>query len=399
MAAANTTTAAAKKVILAPMVRTGELPTRLLSLKRVINKRTGTIDFVKPSGGARGEEKVVFRTHPEIEGGKVVFQMGTANAELAVEAAKVLVSRGEDGEREGGTVVAGVDVNSGCPKHFSIHAGMGAGLLKNPDNLVAILTSLVTQIGIPHSLPISVKIRLLEPHSETLKLVERLCTTGIYRLTLHCRTIPQRPRDPAIRDVLADVANICHAAGVECIANGDVLSRSHALQLCDEYGVDGCMIARAAEVNMSVFLPDKPLPWKEIADEFVKTAVKIESHFTNTKFVLGRIIPGKDPIYQKVHQAKTHEQICGILGIPYEPLSPTIVEEMPVEGKAATKAVEKAKSVSATARAAGGVVAPRKEGRKLAERGVGSAANIKAAAEREAETATVTIPEQAPVSA
>lgn len=135
MAAANTT-ATAKKVILAPMVRTGELPTRLLSLKygadmvwgpeivdkaiigckRVINKRTGTIDFVKPSGGARGEEKVVFRTHPEIEGGKVVFQMGTANAELAVEAAKVLVSRGEDGEREGGTVVVGVDVNSGCPK-------------------------------------------------------------------------------------------------------------------------------------------------------------------------------------------------------------------------------------------------------------------------------------------
>lgn len=142
MAAANTTTAtAAKKVILAPMVRTGELPTRLLSLKygadmvwgpeivdkaiigckRVINKRTGTIDFVKPSGGARGEEKVVFRTHPEIEGGKVVFQMGTANAELAVEAAKVLVSRGEDGEREGGTVVAGVDVNSGCPKVCECH--------------------------------------------------------------------------------------------------------------------------------------------------------------------------------------------------------------------------------------------------------------------------------------
>lgn len=40
-----------------------------------------------------------------MEAGKLVFQLGTASAELAVEAAKLVASD-----------VAGIDVNSGCPK-------------------------------------------------------------------------------------------------------------------------------------------------------------------------------------------------------------------------------------------------------------------------------------------
>ncbi|KAL4234051.1 tRNA-dihydrouridine(20) synthase [NAD(P)+]-like protein [Mactra antiquata] len=76
------------KVILAPMVRIGTLPTRLLALKygadivyseeiidhkilsaeRIENTVLGTIDYVL------SDSTLVFRTHPE-EKGKVVFQM------------------------------------------------------------------------------------------------------------------------------------------------------------------------------------------------------------------------------------------------------------------------------------------------------------------------------------
>jgi hypothetical protein len=34
--------------------------------------------------------------------------------------------------------VAGIDVNCGCPKKFSIQGGMGAALLTNPDKLIAV---------------------------------------------------------------------------------------------------------------------------------------------------------------------------------------------------------------------------------------------------------------------
>ncbi|RPA91363.1 FMN-linked oxidoreductase [Choiromyces venosus 120613-1] len=374
----------AGKCVLAPMVRTGELPTRLLALKygadlvwgpetvdkgiigaqRVVNSKINCIDFVKPQTGGQYDEKVVFRTCPTMEAGKLIFQLGTASPELAVEAAKIVVGD-----------VAGIDVNSGCPKHFSIHSGMGAALLKNPDRLVDILTSLVTEVGAPNSVPISVKIRLLEPHSDTIDLVRRLCTTGISRVTVHCRTIPMRPREPAIRDVLSQIADVCHEAGIECFANGDVNSRAHAEELIEMYGVDGCMIARAAETNPSIFLSGEKLPWLDVAKEYVRTAIEVDNHFSNIKFCLSHIIPGKTELYPLISRSKTVRQICEILEIPYEPPTPRAEEKVVEKGKAKS---------SATAKAAGGG-SVKHGGKKQKERGVG--------------THSKTIPEQEPQQA
>lgn len=267
-------------------------------------------------------------------------------------------------------------------QHFSIHAGMGAALLKVPEKLIEILTSLVTEVGVPSLLPISVKIRLLEPLSDTVDLVRRICTTGVSRVTVHCRTIPMRPRDTAIRDVLSDIAKVCHEAGVECFANGDVTSRTHAEQLIKEYGVDGCMIARAAETNPSVFLPGDKLPWYDIAREYLRTSIEFDHHFPNIKFCLSHIVPGKSPLHLAITRCKTPQQACEILGVPFE--------HLPVEGKAKkvnSGAVEKAKAFSETARAAGGGVAVKSGGKKTNERGVSVHGNE--AAERELQQATI----------
>lgn len=349
----------------------------IIGAVRTPNLRTNTIDFIKAS--ARADGKIIFRTLPSAEKGKLIFQLGTASPELAVEAAKVVAGD-----------VDGIDVNSGCPKHFSIHAGMGAALLKAPEKLVAILTALVNEVGTPYSVPISVKIRLLEPHSETVELVRRLCLTGISRLTVHCRTIPMRPREPAVRDVLTSIASVCRASGVKVFANGDVDSRAHALQLCEEYGVDGCMIARAAETNMSVFRAEGALPWREVAEEFLRTAVSVESHFTNTKFCLGHVIPGKSEYYSKVIRSRTYDQVFEVLGMVYEPPVGTEVEGK-VEEKVGSNAVEKAKTLSDTVRAASGSAAPLKSGKKSSVRGVASDAAVGPMVEREKQQATAVI--------
>lgn len=103
------------KVILAPMVRVGTLPMRLLALqfgadlvyteelidyklmkcKRVENQVLNTIDFIDENDG----NNVVFRTCDK-EKGKVILQIGTADAERAVRAAKLVEND-----------VAGIDVN------------------------------------------------------------------------------------------------------------------------------------------------------------------------------------------------------------------------------------------------------------------------------------------------
>jgi tRNA-dihydrouridine synthase 2 len=53
--------------------------------------------------------------------------------------------------------VAGIDVNMGCPKEFSLKGGMGAALLTQPEKVRELLTTLVEGV----SKPVTCKIRIL----------------------------------------------------------------------------------------------------------------------------------------------------------------------------------------------------------------------------------------------
>jgi tRNA-dihydrouridine synthase 2 len=318
-------------IVLAPMVRSGELPSRLLALKygaslvwgpetvdrsmigttRRINPRTSCVEFTRwSSNGGRADqplkESVIYRIDPSRERGKLVFQIGTASPELAVQAAKLVAGD-----------VAGIDVNAGCPKPFSTSGGMGAALLRIPDRLATILEALVKEVGKVWEIGISVKIRLLETPEKTEALVRKLCGTGITGLTVHCRTTPMRPRERAIREQLRMIGNVCREMGVACLMNGDVSSRDHALDLIKEYNVDGAMIATAAEKNPSCFLTAEQgglIHWREVAKEYMRLAMEVENKWGNTKFVLSQIIPGKDACYVKATQSKSYAHCVDVMG-------------------------------------------------------------------------------------
>lgn len=322
------------KLVLAPMVRSGELPSRLLALHygadlvwgpetvdrsiigttRTFNTGLSTVDFTRLSNnGSHGprkdqRESVIFRLHPEREGKKLIFQLGTSDPERAVEAAKLIAGD-----------VAGIDVNAGCPKPFSTSGGMGAALLKTPDKLCSILEALVKNVASEFEIGISVKIRLLETLEETETLVRRLCATGITGLTIHCRTTPMRPREKAIREQLKMIAGICREAGVACLMNGDVANRDDAQDLVTEFGVDGAMIATAAETNPSCFRKKEEgglEPWRDVVELYLKTCMEMENRWGNTKYLLGHLIPGKHGVYRGVTASKSYTGICELLGFP-----------------------------------------------------------------------------------
>lgn len=276
----------------------------MIGTTRKINPRTNIVEFTRlssnglknPALNPEQRESIIYRIHPELERGKLIYQIGTSNPEYAVQAAKLVAGD-----------VAGIDVNAGCPKPFSTSGGMGAALLRTPDKLAAILEALVKEVGQVFEIGISVKIRLLHIPEETEALVRKLVATGITGLTIHCRTTPMRPRERAIRDQLRMIASVCREAGVACIMNGDVESREQALQLVDEYGVDGAMIATAAEKNPSVFRSKEQggkLPWFEVSQEYLRTALSVENRWGNTKFLLAQHMLGKDPRYQQMNQGK-----------------------------------------------------------------------------------------------
>lgn len=125
---------------------------------------TGTIDY-------RKGKAMTFSTC-DAEKGKVILQLGTADPDLALEAALTLKND-----------VSAVDLNCGCPKKFSIQGGMGAALLSNPELLEKILTKLVKHSG----MPVTCKIRLLDTREKTIELVKMIVSTGVKALTVHCR--------------------------------------------------------------------------------------------------------------------------------------------------------------------------------------------------------------------
>lgn len=382
------------KVVLAPMVRSGELPSRLLALKygadlvwgpetvdksmigttKRFNPTTSTIDFTRlPSNSSRPQppvqkESLIYRLHPTREHGKLIFQIGTASPETAVEAAKLVA---ED--------VAGIDVNAGCPKPFSTSGGMGAALLQTPDLLASILVALVKEVGEVYKIGISVKIRLLETAEKTEALVRKLCRTGITGLTVHCRTAPMRPKERAIREQLRMIANICREEGVACLMNGDVRDRDEALQLAQEYDVDGGMIATAAEANSSCFRTKEEgglLPWREVVIEYMKIALEVENKWGNTKFLLSQLMPGKAEVFKKVTACMSYRQVCEVMEL-YDmvDLAKDVDERLDINEQKETKAMKKAKHQNKSAQAAGGAFGKQRsidrESRSLlSERGV-----------------------------
>ncbi|XP_059986529.1 tRNA-dihydrouridine(20) synthase [NAD(P)+]-like isoform X4 [Lagenorhynchus albirostris] len=192
------------KLILAPMVRVGTLPMRLLALdygadivyceelidlkmlqcKRVVNEALSTVDFVAP------DDRVVFRTC-EREQSRVVFQMGTSDAERALAVARLVEND-----------VAGIDVNMGCPKEYSTKGGMGAALLSDPDKIEKILSTLVKGT----QRPVTCKIRILPSLEDTLSLVKRIERTGIAAIAVHGRKREERPQHPVSCEAIKAVA-------------------------------------------------------------------------------------------------------------------------------------------------------------------------------------------------
>jgi tRNA-dihydrouridine synthase 2 len=113
-----------------------------------------------------------------------------------------------------------------------------------------------------------------------------------------------------------------------------------------EYGVDGAMIATAAETNSSCFRPKSEgglAPWREVVELYIKTAMEVENRWGNTKYLLGHLIPGKDPIYRNITASKSYSSVSEVLGLPLMVLAQEVDKklEIRVEGKSAGEGSQK----------------------------------------------------------
>jgi nifR3 family TIM-barrel protein len=139
-----------------------------------------------------------------------------------------------------------IDINFGCPVKKVVSKGAGAGILKDIDKMVKLTEAMVKHTN----LPITVKTRLGWDH-DTIKIVEvaeRLQDVGCKAIAIHGRTRAQMYKGAADWTHIAEVKNN-QRMHIPVFGNGDVNTPERAVEMRDQYGLDGAMIGRASIGN------------------------------------------------------------------------------------------------------------------------------------------------------
>jgi nifR3 family TIM-barrel protein len=224
-------------LILSPMDGYSDLPFR--SLARSLGSAMSYTEFINAIDVTAKHPNLEERlTYLESER-PVVYQIFDDDPDRLVRAALKLRPRNPDI----------IDINMGCSAKTVAGRGAGAGLLRTPEKIAKIFSTLTKELDIP----ITGKIRLGWDGStlnylEVAKIIE---DNGGQLIAVHGRTKAQSYGGQANWDAIAEVKAAIKTIPV--IANGDVKTVADIERIKRHTGCDGVMIARAAIQNPWIF--------------------------------------------------------------------------------------------------------------------------------------------------
>ena len=140
------------------------------------------------------------------------------------------------------------DINMGCSARQVSNRGAGAGLLRHPEKIRAILTGMRERVAAPFT----VKIRLgWDSQSINYPDIGKLAQDcGAAMVTLHARTREQQYTGRADWDAIADLKS---RLSIPVIGNGDIETVSDAAEMMKQTGCDAVMVGRAMLRNPWIF--------------------------------------------------------------------------------------------------------------------------------------------------
>ena len=224
-------------LILSPMDGYSDLPFR--SLARSLGSAMSYTEFINAIDVTAKHPNLEERlTYLESER-PVVYQIFDDDPDRLVRAALKLRPRNPDI----------IDINMGCSAKTVAGRGAGAGLLRTPEKIAKIFSTLTKALDIP----ITGKIRLGWDGSSLnyLEIARIIEDNGGQLIAVHGRTKAQSYGGQANWDAIAEVKAAIKTIPV--IANGDVKTVADIDRIKRHTGCDGVMIARAAIQNPWIF--------------------------------------------------------------------------------------------------------------------------------------------------
>ncbi|RME28609.1 MAG: tRNA dihydrouridine synthase DusB [Deltaproteobacteria bacterium] len=202
---------------------------------RRLNRRLGcpvvVTEMVSTEGIIRNQPNTLRLLRFDEEEHPIIVQLFGHRPEAFGDAARVCEDMGFDG----------IDINMGCPVRKVVGHGAGAGLLKDPQNAVAI----VRAVRGATNLPVSVKLRAGWSTGDRsgLELAQECARQGVDCITLHARTRQQFYSGRADWNLIGELAS---KVDVPVFGNGDVWSPDDALRMVEQTGCHGVAIGRGA---------------------------------------------------------------------------------------------------------------------------------------------------------
>lgn len=233
------------RYIVAPMVGASELAFRLLCRKYgaqlAYTPMMSASQFVREES-YRQEE---FQTVPEDR--PLVCHFAANDPKLFADAARLVQHQCD-----------AIDLNLGCPQRTAFVGHFGSYLM-GPDDRDLVL-DIVREGCRAVSIPIFVKIRLLDTIEDTIQLVRQLRDAGASLVAIHARYRATWDRNgPGARDgpaLLEQVQQIRLAVqNVAIISNGNVITYDDVVNNLNLTNADGIMSAEGILDNPALFLP------------------------------------------------------------------------------------------------------------------------------------------------
>ncbi|MEM7028950.1 MAG: tRNA dihydrouridine synthase DusB [Chloroflexota bacterium] len=222
--------------ILSPMAGFSDMPYR--SICRDYGSAMSYTEFVSIESSLFSNPNAMKRLEYDEVERPMTFQIFGCDVDLFEKAAVVCQEMGPDI----------LDINMGCSAKTVANRGAGAGLLRTPEKIAEIFTTLTKLLDIP----VTGKIRLgwdddSLNYMEVAKIME---DCGASAIAIHGRTKRQAYKGDARWDPIAEIKQ---AVSIPVIGNGDVVKVADIQRMKDHTGCDAVMIARAAIGNPWIF--------------------------------------------------------------------------------------------------------------------------------------------------